>query len=366
MRTSRKQETRGFFDEVEQLEKLNTTIDFFRRNGFPELFRETLNTIYEKTDRKSEAGAKPYDYVLMLKVIIVQRLYNLSDEQMEFQLNDRLTFKRFVGLDFSHTVPDTNTIWRFKEKLKENDNERKLFDLFYKQVEAHHVIVSEGKLVDASFHEVPRQRNTREENKTLKEGAIPPHWKEEENKHKLPHKDTDARWTKKNNQLYYGYKNHVKADLGSKLIDSYTVSDASVHDSQALEILLSEKDKGQALYADSAYTGERQEATITNAAMVNKVHSRRDGFPEKGYKNKPLTEAQKENNNDKSKYRARVEHIFGFMENSMHVGIHPFGRSYMRIIGIARARVVIGLTNLAYNICRAVQLGMTIVREKYV
>lgn len=126
----------------------------------------------------------------------------------------------------------------------------------------------------------------------------------------------------------------------------------SVHDSQALEILLNEKDNGQALYADSAYTGEAQEATINKAEMVNKVH-------EKGYKNKPLTEAQKENNKNKSKYRVRVEHIFGFMENSMH-------GSYMRIIGIARARVVIGLTNLTYNICRAVQLGINMLREKYV
>lgn len=327
------------------LEKLNNTIDF-------ELFRATLNMIYQKTDRKSKAGAKPYDYVLMFKVIILQRLYNLSDEQMEFQLNDRLTFKRFVGLDFSHKVPDTNTIWTFKEKLKDNDNERKLFDYFYKQLEEQELIVSEGKMVDASFHEVPRQRNTREENKTLKEGEIPGQWKEEKNKHKLPHKDTDARWTKKNNQTYYGYKNHVKADLGSKLIDNYTVTDASVHDSQALEILLNEKDKGQALYADSAYTGETQEAAINKVEMVNKVH-------EKGYKNKPLTEAQKENNKNKSKYRVRVEHIFGFMENSMH-------GSYMRIIGIARARVVIGLTNLAYNICRAVQLGINMLSEKYV
>lgn len=209
------------------LEKLNNKIDF-------ELFRELLNTIYQKTDRKSEAcrptGAKPYDGIsydrLMFKIIILQRLYNLSDEQMEFQLNDRLTFKRFVGLDFSHKVPDTNTIWTFKEKLKENDNERKLFDCFYKQAEEQKLIVSEGKMVDASFHEVSRQRNTREENKTLKQGEIPQQWKEEKNKHKLPHKDTDARWTKKNNQTYYGYTNHVKADLGSKLIDNYTVTDA--------------------------------------------------------------------------------------------------------------------------------------------
>lgn len=355
MSTSSKQPARGFFDEYEQLEKLsklkdpleklNSKIDF-------ELFREALNSIYKKTDAKSTAGAKPYDYVLMFKIIILQRLYNLSDEQMEFQLNDRLSFKRFTGLEFSHKVPDTNTIWTFKEKLKENDNERKLFDCFYKEIEEQSLIVSAGKMVDASFHEVPRQRNSREENKELKEGNIPEEWKEEKHKHKLRHKDTDARWTKKNNQTYYGYKNHVKADLGSKFIDHYTVTDASVHDSQALETLLDEKDKGQPLYADSAYTGDEQEASISKVEMINKVH-------EKGYKNKPLTEQQKESNKNKSKYRARVEHIFGFVQTSMK-------GTYIRSIGIARARVVIGLTNLCYNICRAVQLNINRVKDRCV
>ncbi|MFH1004621.1 MAG: IS5 family transposase [Bacteroidota bacterium] len=346
--SSKKQSSRGFFDEYERLEKLSNLNDPLEKLSSKinfEMFRKTLDKIYQKTERKSKAGAKPYDYVLMFKVIILQRLYNLSDEQMEFQINDRLTFQRFIGLEFSHNVPDTNTIWTFKEKLKKNNNERKLFDCFYKELEKQKLIMSEGKMVDASFHEVPRQRNSREENKTIKEGETPITWKEEKQKHKLMHKDRDARWTEKNNQTYYGYKNHVKADLGSKLIDNYTITDASVHDSQALETLLSEKDKGQSLYADSAYTGEKQETTINKAEMVNKVH-------EKGYKNKPLTEAQKESNKNKSKYRARVEHIFGFMENSMH-------GSYMRIIGIARARVVIGLTNLTYNICRAVQLNLS-------
>ena len=193
---SKKQTTRGFFDEYEQLEKLSKLKDPLEKLKSKidfELFRETLNTIYEKTERKSKAGAKPFDYVIMLKVLILQRLYNLSDEQMEYQLNDRLTFKRFVGLGFGHKVPDANTIWNFKEKLKENDNERKLFDRFYKELEEQKLIVSEGKMVDASFHEVPRQRNSREENKTVKEGNIPAEWQEEKNKNKLSHKDTDAR-----------------------------------------------------------------------------------------------------------------------------------------------------------------------------
>ncbi len=95
-----------------------------------------LEKIYTKEKPKSSAGAKPFDYVLMFKILILQRLYNLSDEQMEYQLVDRLSFKRFTGLEFSHRVPDCNTIWNFKQGLdKRSNNEKKLFDLFYQVVE---------------------------------------------------------------------------------------------------------------------------------------------------------------------------------------------------------------------------------------
>ena len=351
--TNKKQSERGLFDELEQLEKLSKMRDplekLSHRIDF-EVFRETLNGIYEKLDRKSLAGAKPFDYVLMFKIIVLQRLYNLSDEQTEFQLTDRLTFRRFVGLELSHKVPDSNTIWTFKEKLKVDDNERKLFACFYAELEKEQLIVATGKMVDASFHEVPRQRNSREENKSIKEGKIPEEWEDETQKKKLSQKDTEARWTKKNNVNFYGYKNHIKADVGSKLIDDYTVTAANVHDSQTLETLLTEKDEGQDLSGDAAYVG--QEETIEKAKMANLIH-------EKGYKNKPLTDEQKENNRGKSKYRARVEHIFGFVENSMN-------GAEMRCIGKARAKVVIGITNLVYNICRAVQLKINMFGEKCV
>lgn len=340
---NKKQPLRGFFDEQETLaklsklndplEKLDNCIDF-------EIFRETLNEIYKKPEPKSNAGAKPFDYVLMFKILILQRLYSLSDEQMEFQLNDRMSFKRFVGLDFSHRVPDCNTIWNFKQALTQDDNERKLFDRFYSVLQENDLIVNEGKMVDASFHEVPRQRNSREENQIIKDGGIPESFKS--NPHKAAHKDTDARWTKKNNVNYYGYKNHIKADAGSKFIDDYTVTVANVHDSQGLEQLLDEKDKGQSLYADSAYSGEAIEGLVSKAEMINQIN-------EKGYRNNPLTKKQKANNQEKSKVRSRVEHIFGFMENTMK-------GSLIRTIGIARAQMNIGLTNLTYNICRAVQL----------
>lgn len=342
---SKKVRPRGLFDEYYVLDKLSKLKDplekLSKRINF-EAFREELETIYDKKDRKSNAGARPYDYVMMLKILILQRLYNLSDEQMEYQLNDRLSFRRFLRLKLSDRIPDYNTIWNFREKLKAGNNEQKLFDCFYKELEQHGLIANEGKMVDASFHEVPRQRNSREENSKIKEGKVPQEWNNHPNK--LPHKDTDARWTKKNGVNYYGYKNHIKADEKSKLIDAYTVTGASTHDSQTLDTLLDKKDKGQPLYADSAYTGEEQEVIIENSKMINLVH-------EKGYRNKPLTETQKQNNKSKSKIRARVEHIFGHIENSMK-------GSYMRCIGILRAKVIIGLTNLAYNISRAVQLGI--------
>jgi len=347
MKSSKTQAARGFFDEQDALEKLSKLKDPLEKLNSHinfEVFRPTLEIIYSKPNPKSNAGARPFDYLLMFKILILQRLYNLSDEQMEYQLVDRLSFKRFTGLEFSHKVPDCNTIWNFKQGLAKDDNEKKLFDLFYKVVEEKKLIVNEGKMVDASFHEAPRQRNSRDENKEIKDGNTPEAWKSNKNKHKLAHKDLDARWTKKNNDTYYGYKNHVKADTGSKLIDNYEVTDASVHDSQPLGKLLDEKDKGQTLHADSAYTGQEIEGMVSELEMINQIH-------EKGYKNKPLTAEQKESNRTKSSKRARVEHIFGFIETSMK-------GTYIRTIGMARAKVNIGITNLTYNICRAVQLGI--------
>jgi len=101
---------------------------------------------------------------------------------------------------------------------------------------------------------------------------------------------------------------------------------------------LDKKDEGQVLHADSAYTGEEQEKTIEKHKMKNKVH-------EKGYRNAPLTDEQKATNNEKSKTRARVEHVFGFMEQSMN-GL------FIRSVGMVRATGIIGLINLTYNLFR--------------
>ncbi len=330
----------GFFDQdfrLSKLTELGDPLDRLNQGVDFEMFRPLLEKRLYK-EPKGKGGRPPYDYVLLFKILILQRYYNLSDDQVEYQINDRMSFMRFLDLTIADDVPDSKTIWHFSERITDLGLARELFELFGRELENLGLIVNEGKIVDASFVESPRQRNTREENKTIKEGDGDKLWEDAPNKKRQ--KDTDASWTKKNNQTFFGYKNHAKADNKSKLLEDYLVTKASTHDSQVLEKLVDEKDKGQELYADSAYVG--QEDTLEK-------HEMKDMICEKGYKSKPLTEKQKQSNKEKSKTRVRVEHIFGFMENSM-------GGMYNRKIGIKRANTAIGLMNLTYNMFRKIQL----------
>jgi len=333
--------TTSLFSEQFRLDKLSRQGDPLERLDKVvewEYFRDTIEKINKK--KMVNAGPKPYDPLLMFKILILQRYYNLSDAQIEYQILDRLTFCRFLGLSLNDKVPDEKTVWDFRNRLIEKGLEKDLFEKFTALLETHGLIAHEGKIIDASFVEAPRQRNSREKNKEIKAGKTPSEWDEQPNKKRL--KDVDARWTKKNNQTHFGYKDHAKVDNKHKFIDTYTTTDASVHDSQALDDLLTEKDEGQNLWADSAYTGEEQENTIRKYKVNNKVH-------EKGYKNRPLTQAQKESNTQKSKTRARVEHVFGFMEQSMN-------KLYINSVGIKRAIGFVGLVNLTYNLFRYEQV----------
>lgn len=336
---------RGLFDTEETFEKLKAIgnpLDMLLKVVDFEMFRTKLEDGLLNKSKKNNAGAKPFDVIMMFKIMVLQRLYGLSDKQVEYQILDRLSFKLFLGLESGDKVPDEKTIWLFRENITNKGLVEQVFNLFHKYLEDNHLIVNEGKIIDASFTLAPIQRNTPEENEKIKEGKGGELWSSKKEKHKKSHKDVDARWTKKNNVSYYGYKNHAKVDAKSKFIDKYAVTDASVHDSQAVDSLLDEKDNGQTLHADSAYTGPEQVKVIENNKMLNLVH-------EKGYKNKPLTDEQKAENNKKSKTRARVEHVFGFMEQSMNGLV-------VNSIGITRATGIIGLINLTYNLFRYEQV----------
>lgn len=315
--------------QLERLSELGDGLEKLKSIDF-EVFRPQLkNVSLHNKIRKSHAGRPPYDVVMMFKILVLQRYFNLSDDQTEYQITDRLTFQRFVGLSLGERVPDAKTIWLFKDTLTEQGIIESLFDQFTIQLEGEGVIGHTGTIVDATFVDAPRQRNSRDENSRIKKGETPEEW--EENPHKLAQKDTDARWTRKNNETHYGYKNHVKVDAESKIITDYATTPANVHDSNEFSDFLGEED--QIVYADSAYVGKEIPAHVENRVC------------EKGYRDKPLTDEQKANNRIKSKTRCRIEHVFGFMTGSMH-GLT------VRSIGIRRAEFNIGLTNLVYNICR--------------
>lgn len=298
-----------------------------------ESFRTTL---LEHLDYKNQArgGRPPWCPVLMLKVLVLQRFFDLSDEETEAQMMDRFSFLRFLGLRPGDGVPDHATIWEFKERLGV-EGMTAVFEQFNDLLREQGIIASCGKIIDASFVDAPRQRNSREENAQIKEGQRPEAF--DETPRRSCQKDTDARWAKKNNETHFGYKNHVKVDGASKMIETFTVTHAAVHDSQPVEELLRDSDCDKAIFADSAYTGRPIAELLETVGAIA-------GICEKGTAGHPLDTEQKENNRQKSSIRARVEHVFG--------RIAQLGGDRYRRIGQTRCRFEVALTNFTFNLDR--------------
>ncbi|MFN0317060.1 MAG: IS5 family transposase [Burkholderiales bacterium] len=338
----------GFFDiqdRAEQLTKMGDPLVGLKAQIDWEAFCPELQRVHDK-ERKSLAGAKPYDVVLMFKMLVLQRLHNLADEKVEYLVRDRLSFMRFLGLQLEDRVPDGKSVWLFRERLKAAGLFEVMFQGFHGQLAARGYEARSGQMIDATFVEVPRKRNTREENARIKAppaGEDPGLWKDEPDKR--AQKDTDARWVKKNEQVHYGYKNHVNVDQDTKLIECFEVTPASVHDSAVFGALVDaspdEQGATRAVSADSAYRSAEREAGLEVAGIRSEIC-------EKGTRGAPLSEEQKRNNRTKSKVRARVEHVFG---QQAHMGGH-----IVRTIGMARARAKITMMNLVYNMVRLVQL----------
>jgi IS5 family transposase len=310
----------------DSLRKLNQVIDW-------ELFRPSLETVFERA-RKSNAGAKGFDKVMLFKCLILQSLYNLSDDALEFQILDRLFFTRFLGIEIGDKVPDATTIWRFREELAGAGVIGTLFRQFDSFLRKNGFAAKAGQIIDASIVNVPKQRNSRGENKLIKEGYVPADWSEK----KKRQKDVDARWVKKNGKSYFGYKNHIGADTRHKLIRTYTVTDAAVHDSQVFTELLDADNTSRDVWADSAYRSGDALTSLENQGY-------REHIQRKGCHGRKLTEWEKQGNRTRAKTRARIEHVFG-------VQAQKAGNLLLRTIGIIRARVKIGLRNLAYNLNR--------------
>ncbi len=338
----------GFFDLSHRYEALSKFGDPLERlKGLIDF--ESFRRLVEKElgfKRSSKGGRPPYDCILILKILILQTLYNLSDDQIEFQIKDRLSFMRFLSLGLEDRVPDAKTIWLYRERFKEKNLIDKIFKQFDEMLRSQGYLAMSGQIVDASIISAPRQHNTKSEKEAIKQGTLPKDW--ENHPSKLCQKDLDARWVvkylapKAPDTLplvipFYGYKNHIATDKRHRFIRQYHVTDASVYDGLVLPELLNKDNTCSKVWGDTAYRSQSNEEYMANNGFTSEVHRKKP-------KGKPMPIRTRQSNGRKSSVRCKVEHVFAHQK--AHMGL------FIRTIGIARAELKIGLANLVYNMKR--------------
>lgn len=336
----------GFWDDQQRVAKLQEKKPVLKRlaDSIPwESFRPLLDKGYAQ-ERKSSAGRKRIDPLILFKMLVLQQLFNLSDQELEFQVNDRRSFENFVGLGVMNSIPDATTVAFFRDRLLKAGVIEELFEMFESYLRSQGLQARGGQIIDATLVPVPKQRNTREENEEIKAGRLPEGW--DKNPDRLRQKDLDARWVKKNDINYYGYKNSICIDVDHGFIRRYAVTPANIHDSQMLPRLLDPENEHDFVWADSAYSGECFADLLSLGGFESLIH-------EKGARNHPLSDEAKKMNRVKSAIRACVEHVFGCMTMSM-------GGKLTRKIGLERTEVWWGLKNLTFNFLRYLQRSSSI------
>jgi IS5 family transposase len=347
----------GFFDLEDRYAALSAAGDPLVRLGELvnfELFRPLLVRALRRSDR-GRGGRPPYDPVLMFKIMVLQALYGLSDDATEFQVRDRLSFLRFLGLGLHDRVPDAKTIWLFRERLVRARAVETLFDAFDAHLRDHGYLAMSGQIVDATIVAAPRQRNSDAEKDALKAGLVPEAWQDKPAK--LRQKDRDARWTMKRGRVRrledgrpkgaeimvpaFGYKNHISTDRRHGLIRRWSVTHAAAGDGRQLPELIDPDNTASPVWADTAYRSEANEAMLARRGKVSRIHFRKP-------RGKPMPGPRKQANAARSKVRSAVEHVFAHQKGMMNLCV--------RSVGIARAWARIGMVNLAFNMRRLVWL----------
>ncbi len=335
----------GFFDlsrRYEGLDRKRDPLVVLAATVPWELFRPKLLAALTALDlrtpaaeRKSAAGRKPWDELIIFKALVVQALYSLSDEQAEYQMRDRLSFMRFLGLGVEDAVPDATTLWLYREALARAGVIEVLFAEFDRYLRDRGFLAMGGQIIDATIVAAPKQRNSRGDNEAIKQGETPQGWDGQPAKRRQ--KDIDARWTKKHGKSHYGYKNHISMDNRHKLVRRYTVTNAARRSGE-LDAVLDPHNTSSRVWADSAYRSAEIEASLAERGYTSCIHRR-------GVRNRPLSAREQQGNTTRSRVRSRVEHVFGHQATAM-------GGKLVRTVGLVRARVKIGMQNLAYNMSR--------------
>jgi IS5 family transposase len=331
----------GLFDYQDRLDYLRTRpkgLDHLNEVVNWEVFRSELEQAVVP-EPQGPGGRPRFDVVLMFKIVVLQRTYNLSDAESEFQILDRFSFQRFLGLTVADSVPDEKTLWAFKERLRKHGGLERCFAEFGRQLASRGIRSSPGKIVDATFVDVPRQQNSQDEYRDIKAGRTPDEWKKDPPA-RSRQKDVDARWSYKGTERHFGYKLHIKIDRQQKIIETLAVAPANVSESLVAQTLLRNGD--QSLYGDSAYSRASMHQALSERGIADRTLTQ-------ARRNTPLTLQQQAWNRARRRIRVRVEHVFGFLHNSMK-GL------YIRTIGLERATATMTMASLVYNMHRMAQL----------
>jgi IS5 family transposase len=292
----------------------------------------------------------------MFKVLVLQTLYTLSDDQTEYQLKDRLSFMRFIGLALHDPVPDAKTIWLYREQLARAGATERLFARFDALLRAKGWLAMGGQIVDATVIEARRPRLTQAEKGTIKGGGVPAEWKPA----RRAQIDRDGRWTIKRGRKretapgdghkrqpeiavpVFGYKNHIGIDREHGFLRRYRISHAAAYDGSQLGAVLDPNNTASEVWADTAYR------SAANLALLDR-RGLKPQFQRKKPRGRPMPAHIARGNATRARVRARVEHVFAAQK--CRLGL------IVRTLGMTRARVKIGLANLAYNFTRLAWLS---------
>lgn len=269
---------------------------------------------------KGERGNEPYDLERMLRIYLVQNLYNLSDMAAVAEVIDSRAFSDFCGVESSNQVPDGDTLGRFRNILLRNGIQQELFAQVVELLMQRGLILKRGTIVDSTFIEAPS--STKNEKKE---------------------RDPQAHSAKKGNTWHFGYKAHIGVDKESGLVHTVKVTAANEHDvTVTSELLTGEEEE---VYGDSGYFGaeKRPEALKKNKAGKS-VHYKINRRPSQSKNKSARSQAQiKRHEHEKSSVRAKVEHVFAVVKLQLR-----FRKTRYRGLRkqIAKMNIMFALANL--------------------
>lgn len=243
---------------------------------------------------KGERGNKPYDLERMLRIYLLQNLYNLSDMATVSEVIDSRAFSDFCGVESSNQVPDGDTLGRFRNILIQNELQEKLFAQVVELLTARGLILKKGTIVDSTFIEAPSSTKNREKKR-----------------------DPEAHSAKKGNVWHFGYKAHVGVDRDSGLIHTVKVTSANVHDVTVTAELLTGEE--ETVHGDSGYLGaEKRPEAITRNSAGKRIRYKINRRPSQSKHNSTRSKAQiKRREREKSSVRAKVEHVFAVVKQQL-------------------------------------------------